>query len=107
MEHGHEVAIHASQALRWIPLLPLFGAVTNFLLVDLGERAAARTMASGLLARGLVPRTFAADHPLAAHLRFTVRDQVQDDLLIAAFAELASTVRAATPAPDAAEEASA
>ena len=33
----------------------------------------ARALATGLLRRGLVPRTFGADHPLAGHLRFTVR----------------------------------
>jgi histidinol-phosphate aminotransferase len=73
--------------------LPARPSVTNFLLVDLGSPPAARAMASGLLARGLVPRTFGTDHPLAGHLRFTVRDEAQDGLLIAAFAELAPTVR--------------
>jgi histidinol-phosphate aminotransferase len=73
--------------------LPARPSVTNFLLVDLGSPRAARAMASGLLARGLVPRTFGAGHPLAGHLRFTVRDEVQDGLLISAFAELAPTVR--------------
>ncbi len=79
-------------------------SVTNFLLVDMGGRAAARAMASGLLARGLVPRTFGADHPLAGHLRFTVRDEVQDGLLIAAFHELAPTARATVGNPPPAEE---
>jgi NADH-quinone oxidoreductase subunit L len=34
MEHAvaHEVAVHTSQLLRWIPLLPLLGAAVNFLL---------------------------------------------------------------------------
>lgn len=75
--------------------LPAHPSRTNFLLVDLGSPTAARTLASGLLARGLVPRTFGSDHPLAGHLRFTVRDEVQDDRLIAALAELAPAVRAA------------
>jgi histidinol-phosphate aminotransferase len=83
---------------------PARPSVTNFLLVDLGGRAAARTMASGLLARGLVPRTFGKDHPLAGHLRFTVRDEAQDGLLIEAFAELAPTVRAVVDDPATAEE---
>lgn len=75
--------------------LPAGRSVTNFLLVDIGSPAAARTLASGLLARGMVPRTFAGDHPLAGHLRFTVRDRTQDDRLIAALRELAPAVHAA------------
>ena len=78
--------------------LPVGPSVTNFLLVDLGSPAAARALASGLLARGLVPRTFGSDHPLAGHLRFTVRDEAQDDRLIAALVELAPTVHAARAA---------
>jgi histidinol-phosphate aminotransferase len=78
--------------------LPAGPSVTNFLLVDLGSPAAARTLASGLLARGLVPRTFGGDHPLAGHLRFTVRDEAQDDRLIAALAALAPAVHAARAA---------
>jgi histidinol-phosphate/aromatic aminotransferase/cobyric acid decarboxylase-like protein len=69
----------------------------------MGSRASARAMASGLLRRGLVPRTFGADHPLAGHLRFTVRDEAQDDRLVAAFTELAPAARAAadaTPDPE-------
>jgi histidinol-phosphate/aromatic aminotransferase/cobyric acid decarboxylase-like protein len=50
------------------------------------ERAA--TVAEELLRRGLVPRTFPADHPLAAYLRLTVRDQDQDDRLIEAAREV-------------------
>jgi histidinol-phosphate aminotransferase len=80
---------------------PAGPSVTNFLLVELGGPPAARAMAHGLLSRGLVPRTFGADHPLAGHLRFTVRDAAEDDLLVAAFAELAPTVRGAAGAiPD-------
>jgi histidinol-phosphate aminotransferase len=84
--------------------LPARPSVTNFLLVDLGGRPAARAMASGLLARGLVPRTFGADHPLAGHLRFTVRDEAQDGLLIGAFAELAPMVRDIASATPTSEE---
>ena len=82
---------------------PAGPSVTNFLLVDMGSRSSARAMASGLLRRGLVPRTFGADHPLAGHLRFTVRDEPQDDRLVAAFGELAPAARAAadaTPDPE-------
>ena len=78
--------------------LPAHPSLTNFLLVDVGGRAAARAMAEGLLGRGLVPRTFGRDHPLAGHLRFTVRDEAQDDRLIAAFGELAPAVHAAIAA---------
>ena len=59
-------------------------SVTNFLLVrfDNAERAAA--VAQALLRRGIVPRTFGADHPLADSLRLTVRDTAENDRLIAA-----------------------
>jgi histidinol-phosphate aminotransferase len=63
-------------------------SVTNFLLVDFGSPEGAATTAEGLLARGLVPRTFGAGHPLAGHLRLTVRDRHENDRLIAAAAEL-------------------
>ncbi len=41
-----------------------------------------------LLRRGLVPRTFPASHPLADHLRLTVRSTDEDDRLIAAAREI-------------------
>jgi histidinol-phosphate aminotransferase len=63
-------------------------SVTNFVLVDLGSAERAGTVAEELLSRGLVPRTFPAEHPLAAYLRLTVRDREQDDRLIAAAREL-------------------
>ncbi len=95
---GRERArLAAALAAAGFPARP---SVTNFLLVDVGSPSVARAMASGLLARGLVPRTFAADHPLAGHLRFTVRDEAEDDRLIAAFTELApAAVRPATATP--------
>jgi histidinol-phosphate aminotransferase len=65
-------------------------SVTNFLLVDFGTAERAAAVAEGLLERGLVPRTFPAGHPLAASLRLTVRDEEQDDRLIAAARELAA-----------------
>lgn len=64
-------------------------SVTNFVLADLGSAERAAVIAEGLLRRGLVPRTFPAEHPLAAYLRLTVRDQEQDDRLIAAASALA------------------
>jgi len=63
-------------------------SVTNFLLVDLGTRERAATVATQLLRRGLVPRTFPSGHPLAHALRLTIRDRVGNDRLIAAAREL-------------------
>jgi histidinol-phosphate aminotransferase len=64
-------------------------SVTNFLLADLGSPERAGAIAEGLLRRGLVPRTFPADHPLAGYLRVTVRDGAENDRLIAAAREIA------------------
>ncbi|HEV8280721.1 MAG TPA: histidinol-phosphate transaminase [Candidatus Limnocylindrales bacterium] len=63
-------------------------SMTNFILVDFGSVERAAAVAEGLLGRGLVPRAFPATHPLADHLRLTVRDGEQDDRLIAAAREL-------------------
>jgi histidinol-phosphate aminotransferase len=65
-------------------------SVTNFLLVDFGSIERAAAVAEALLARGLVPRTFGAGHPLADHLRLTVRDPLENDRLIAVAAALAT-----------------
>ena len=72
-------------------------SVTNFLLVafDSPERAAAA--ADGLLRRGLVPRTFPETHPLADHLRLTVRSIEEDDRLIAAAREIEARLGGTTP----------
>ena len=59
-------------------------SVTNFVLVDLGSVDRAAAAAEALLQRGLVPRTFPDTHPLADHLRLTVRSAEEDDRLIAA-----------------------
>jgi histidinol-phosphate aminotransferase len=64
-------------------------SVTNFLLADFGTAERAAEVATGLLQRGLVPRTFAAGHPLAHCLRLTVRDRAGDERLVAAAAEIA------------------
>ena len=63
-------------------------SATNFLLVDLGSRERAAVAAEGLLSRGLVPRTFPASHPLADHLRLTVRDTEGNQQLISAAREM-------------------
>ncbi len=57
-------------------------SVTNFLLVAFGSPARAGAAAEGLLRRGLVPRTFGPSHPLADHLRLTVRAPDENDRLI-------------------------
>lgn len=53
---------------------------TNFLLCHVGPQA--RQLAWGLMARGLVVRSYPRDHPLCDHLRFTVRSQREDDRLV-------------------------
>jgi histidinol-phosphate aminotransferase len=63
-------------------------SVTNFLLVDLGRPERAAAVATGMLQRGLVPRTFPAGHPLAHYLRLTIRDRAGNDRLIAAAREI-------------------
>jgi len=69
-------------------------SVTNFLLVAFGSPEAAATVAEGLLARGLVPRTFPAGHPLADHLRLTVRDPDENDRVIQAAQAIAEEMNA-------------
>ena len=64
-------------------------SVTNFLLVDLGTPERAAAIATGMLERGLVPRTFPAGHALAHALRLTIRDRIGNDRLIAAAREMA------------------
>lgn len=63
-------------------------SVTNFLLVDYGSAETAGLVAEALLGRGLVPRTFGPDHPLAHCLRITVRSSPENDRLIEAAAEI-------------------
>ncbi len=59
-------------------------SVTNFVLVDFGTVERAAAAAEALLTRGLVPRTFGSGHPLADHLRLTVRAPNENVRLIAA-----------------------
>jgi histidinol-phosphate aminotransferase len=78
-----------SQALRdtgWDPQ----PSTTNFVLVTFASTAAAEAAAEALLSRGLIPRTFPAEHPLAHCLRLTVRNQEQDDRLVAVVREIGS-----------------
>jgi histidinol-phosphate aminotransferase len=59
-------------------------SITNFVLVDLGSVDRTAAAAEALLERALVPRTFPESHPLADHLRLTVRSPQENDRLIAA-----------------------
>jgi histidinol-phosphate aminotransferase len=61
---------------------------TNFLLVDFGTAERAAEVATGMLERALVPRTFGAGHPLAHCLRLTIRDAAGNDRLITAAREI-------------------
>jgi histidinol-phosphate aminotransferase len=63
-------------------------STTNFLLVAFGSTKSAEVAAQGLLSRGLIPRTFPEGHALAHCLRLTVRNEEQDDRLVAAAREI-------------------
>jgi histidinol-phosphate aminotransferase len=56
----------------------------NFILFRFGSAEIAAAAAEALLVRGLVPRTFGLDHPLADFLRLTVRSARENDRLIEA-----------------------
>jgi histidinol-phosphate aminotransferase len=86
VEHERDRLAEALSAAGWT----VGPSVTNFLLVDFESAERAAATAEGLLARGLVPRTFPAGHPLAAYLRLTVRDRHENDRLIEAARELSS-----------------
>lgn len=66
-------------------------SATNFVLVSFASPAAADAVAEALLARGLIPRTFPASHPLDHCIRLTVRNREQDDRLIQAAREIGSS----------------
>ena len=72
----------ALRALGW----SVGPSVTNFVLVAFGSPERAAAVAEALLSRGLVPRTFGGGHPLADHLRLTIRAPHENDRLIAAAA---------------------
>jgi histidinol-phosphate aminotransferase len=61
-----------------------YPSVTNFVLLDLGSPVRAAAAAEALMRRGLVPRTFGPDHPLAHCLRVTVRADHENERLIEA-----------------------
>ncbi len=80
-------------AAGWNP----YPSVTNFVLADLGTPERAAAMADGLMRRGLVPRTFPSDHPLARCLRVTVRADDENDRLLAAVRDLSAAPDALDP----------
>jgi histidinol-phosphate aminotransferase len=57
-------------------------SVCNFLLVRIGEHAAAEHAADNLLRHGIVPRTFGPANPLRGHLRLTVRSRAENARLL-------------------------
>ena len=65
-------------ALGW----PSPPSVANFLLVRIGDHAAADGAAEHLLRSGIVPRTFGPANPLRGHLRLTVRSRSENERLL-------------------------
>jgi histidinol-phosphate/aromatic aminotransferase/cobyric acid decarboxylase-like protein len=57
-------------------------SITNFLLIRIGDQAAAEAAAERLLRGGIVPRTFGPANPLRGHLRLTVRDRAENERLL-------------------------
>lgn len=68
--------------LRAIGIEPL-PSVTNFLLLRVGTFEQAESLTEALQRGGVVPRFFGPAHPLAGHIRVTVRGMEQDDRLVA------------------------
>lgn len=68
------------RAVGWRP----YPSQANFILVRFDSPAAAEAAAESLLRRGLVPRQFGPEHPLADCLRLTVRSRKENDRLIEA-----------------------
>lgn len=57
-------------------------SVCNFVLVRIGDQAAADAAAEMLLRGGIVPRTFGPANPLRGHLRLTVRTRAENQRLL-------------------------
>ena len=57
-------------------------SAANFLLVRIGDHAAAEEAAERLLRAGIVPRTFGPANPLRGHLRLTVRTRTENERLV-------------------------
>jgi histidinol-phosphate aminotransferase len=71
-------------ALGWRP----YPSQVNFILFHFSSPVAADAAGEWLLRRGLVPRSFGSDHPLADCLRLTVRSAAENDRLIEAAREI-------------------
>lgn len=87
------VARISAQRTRFIEDLGHIGwrpyrSEANFILIRFASPAAAKLAAEVLLRRGLVPRSFGSDHPLADCLRLTVRSAGENDRLIEAAREI-------------------
>jgi histidinol-phosphate aminotransferase len=67
---------------------PAAPSVTNFLLAEIGDQAAAEAAAEHLLRNGIVPRTFGPANPLRGHLRLTVRSRPENERLLEAVRSL-------------------
>jgi histidinol-phosphate aminotransferase len=65
-------------AIAWRP----YPSQANFILIRFESPESAAAAADALLRKGLVPRTFDLDHPLADCLRLTVRSAGENDRLI-------------------------
>jgi histidinol-phosphate aminotransferase len=81
------VALIAAQRTRLIDDLATLGwrpypSQANFILIRFESPESAAAAADALLRKGLVPRTFGLDHPLADCLRLTVRSAEENDRLI-------------------------
>jgi histidinol-phosphate aminotransferase len=90
---GENVARIEAERARLAAALDALGlatrpSVTNFILVPFASAEAAGALADALLARGLVVRRYEEGHPLADHLRITVRARHENDRLLAALEEL-------------------
>jgi histidinol-phosphate aminotransferase len=65
-------------AIGWCP----YPSRANFILTRFTSPGSAAAAGDALLRKGLVPRTFGLDHPLADCLRLTVRSAEENDRLI-------------------------
>ncbi|HYI23225.1 MAG TPA: histidinol-phosphate transaminase [Candidatus Limnocylindrales bacterium] len=65
-------------------------SICNFLLVRIGDNAAAEAAAEALLRSGIVPRTFGPANPLRGHLRITVRSRPENERLLTAVERLSA-----------------
>jgi histidinol-phosphate aminotransferase len=70
--------------IGWRP----YPSATNFILFRFSSAGAAGDAAEALLRKGLVPRTFGPEHPLADCLRLTVRSAAENGRLIEAAREI-------------------